>query len=254
LREDCPIGEYGRRAASRALPIQGGLMNRKLILVMVAMVLIAGLPATVVAKSDHATLIRVHILHPARPVATANCSNAGTANGGFGYTGWKVAGNRDAHLNLATVPSGLTGVPAQLQASFNAWGGQAGVPDITVRTDGTGTKATANHRYDVMWGRTGGSSIAVTYTWRWNTGEMESDTVFNSRLPWFVASTEGDGCVESMAAYDVQNIATHEFGHTYGLDHPTGDRWETMYAYGYTGETAKRSLATGDLAGINGLY
>jgi len=36
--------------------------------------------------------------------------------------------------------------------------------------------------------------------------------------------------------------------------HPAGDGWETMYAYGCTGETAKRSLASGDLAGINSLY
>ena len=165
-----------------------------------------------------------------------------------------MGGNTTAHLNAATVPAGLSGVQAQLQASFNAWGSQSGVPDITVAADGTVTKATANHSYDLMWGRTGGSSIAVTYTWQWSTGEIESDTVFNNRLPWFVADSEGDGCDENTAAYDVANIATHEFGHTYGLGHAANDRWETMYAYGYTGETAKRSLANGDLTGINALY
>jgi hypothetical protein len=115
------------------------------------------------------------------------------------------------------------------------------------------TKPTANHSYDLMWGRTGGSSIAVTYTWRWSNGEIESDTIFNSRLPWAVISAS-DGCNESVAAYDVANIATHEFGHTYGLDHPAGARWDTMYAFGFTGETLKRTLATGDSNGINALY
>ena len=62
------------------------------------------------------------------------------------------------------------------------------------------------------------------------------------------------GCVESTARYDLANIATHEFGHTYGLDHAANGRWETMYPYGFTGETLKRSLAAGDTAGIRSLY
>ncbi len=141
----------------------------------------------------------------------------------------------------------------ELRNSFSAWNA-SGVPTIGVDNNGSVTKATANHSYDLMWGRTGGSSIAVTYTWQWSSGEIESDTVFNSRLPWFIAGAEGDGCVETQAKYDVANIATHEFGHTYGLDHASSDRWETMYPYGYTGETAKRSVANGDKAGMAAIY
>ena len=234
---------------------RGVLMTRKLAAFSLALTLLAVLPGIATARADRATLINIEVTHGrAQPTATANCSNAQASNGGYAVTGWKVSGNKTAHLNLATVPSGLGNVTTQLQASFNAWGSQAGVPDIAVATNGIVTKATANHSYDLMWARTGGNSIAVTYTWRWSNGEIESDTVFNSRLPWFIASSEGDGCVESVAAYDVANIATHEFGHTYGLGHPAGARWETMYAYGYTGETLKRSLGPGDSAGINSLY
>jgi hypothetical protein len=231
-------------------------MIRKLAALSVACAVLAALPGITLARSERAVLIHVHVTHgQAKPQSGANCSTAGAANGVYAFTGWKVQGNKTAHLNSATVPSGLgSSVTAQLQASFTAWGSQGGVPDITVQANGTVTKATANHSYDLMWGRTSGSAIAVTYTWQWTNGEIESDTVFNSRMRWFVAANEGDGCVETMAAYDVANIATHEFGHTYGLGHPAGDRWETMYAYGYTGETAKRSLASGDLAGINSLY
>ena len=230
-------------------------MNRKLFALAVSLAVLAALPGVSLARSEHAVLIHVHVTHgQAKPQATSNCSNAGSANGAFEVTGWTVQGNKTAHLNSATVPGGFGNVTGQLQASFNAWGQQPGVPDITVLTDGSATRAIANHSYDLLWGHTSGSSIAVTYTWRWSNGEIESDTVFNSRLPWFVAAAEGDGCVEGTAKYDVANIATHEFGHTYGLGHPAGDRWETMYAYGYTGETAKRSLASGDLAGINSRY
>ena len=45
--------------------------------------------------------------------------------------------------------------------------------------------------------------------------------------------------------YDVANIGTHEAGHVYGLGHPSSARFETMYAYGYSGETLKRSPASG---------
>lgn len=101
----------------------------------------------------------------------------------------------------------------------------------------------------------GGPWLATTYTWRWNDGTIESDVVFNKGVAWWKAPSEGDGCYETAGAvYDVGNIATHEFGHAYGLDHPTGARFETMYAYGYSGETLKRSLATGDVAGVRANY
>ena len=136
---------------------------------------------------------------------------------------------------------------------FSAWSG-SGVPTISVAADGTATRYGANHRYELMFGRTGGSTIAVTYTWRWGDGSVESDTVFNSRLAWFTATSEGDGCYEATAKYDVRNIATHEFGHTYGLDHANSDRFETMYPYGYTGETLKWTPENGDLAGLASIY
>ena len=230
-------------------------MTRRFLALVTALALLALMPLAATARGDHATLIRVHVFHAAKPGGgTANCSNEQTAGNTYALTGWKVASNTTAHLNLATVPAGLSGVATQLQNSFDAWAGSTSVPDIAVATDGTATKQTANHSYDLMWGRTSGNSIAVTYTWRWSTGEIESDTVFNRNLPWFVAPSVGDGCDETTAKYDVANIATHEFGHTYGMDHPSGDRFETMYAYGYTGETLKRTLGNGDISGITALY
>jgi Matrixin len=205
---------------------------------------------------SYAVLIDVSSIHKgkAKPGGIANCSNDGPASGKFAYTGWKIGGNRVAHLNTATIPSYLGSVGSALQASWNAWRVEAAVPSVTVATDGTVTKYTANRTYDLLWGRTSGS-IATTYTWRWSDGFVESDTVFNKGYTWFKAPSEGDGCYEAAGArFDVANIATHEFGHSYGLDHPAGARYETMYAYGYTGETLKRSPATGDRAGISGLY
>mgnify|MGYP001617398542 FL=1 len=58
------------------------------------------------------------------------------------------------------------------------------------------------------------------------------------------------------AKMDFENIATHELGHSVGL----GDLYnsscseETMYGYAGFGETKKRDLNTGDIAGVNKLY
>lgn len=203
---------------------------------------------------SYAVLIDVHSVEksPGKPGGgSANCANAQPSNGTYALTGWAVGGPTVAHLNPATVPASVGSATAALQASFSAW---TGAPAITVATDGTVSRYTANRSYDLMWGSTGGS-LATTYTWRWNDGTVESDIVFNKGVSWFQAATEGDGCIETAGnSYDVANIGTHEAGHVYGLDHPAGDRFETMYAYGYSGETLKRSPSTGDKAGIAAIY
>ena len=206
---------------------------------------------------SYAVLIDVHEINKAKkakPTGSANCSNAGAEAGTYLYTGWKVGGNTVAHLNTSTVPSSVGSVTNALQSSFNVWRVDAAVPSFSVATDGTVTRYTANRTYEIMWGRTGGS-LATTYTWRWNDGRIESDVVFDNGHNWWQAPSEGDGCYEEAGnRYDVANIATHEFGHVYGLDHPSGARFETMYAYGYSGETLKRSPASGDRNGISTLY
>ena len=53
--------------------------------------------------------------------------------------------------------------------------------------------------------------------------------------------------------HDIQDIATHELGHVYGLGH-VGSLYNTMYPTASTGETFKRSPAPGDAAGIHALY
>lgn len=55
---------------------------------------------------------------------------------------------------------------------------------------------------------------------------------------------------------DFENISTHELGHAVGLaDLYTSDcTQETMYGYAGNGETNKRTLEAGDIAGISGLY
>jgi hypothetical protein len=227
--------------------------------IVAASVALAVVPAVGTAdERPDTTPVQVHVLRAAGPVAAAalaNCQNDGATTGGFSRLGFRVDGPRTAALHIGTVPAAVRGAArAALQASFSVWRfAEPAAPRITVAIGGTGSQPAHNGRYDLMWGPTPSSAIAVTYIWTPPGGAVESDTVFNRRLPWFAAPAEGDGCLEFRNGYDVRNIATHEFGHTYGLGH-TGGRFETMYPVGFTGETLKRSLGNGDRRGIRAIY
>lgn len=97
--------------------------------------------------------------------------------------------------------------------------------------------------------------IAVTFTWGIYGGPpqlrelVEWDAVYDDQdFDW------GDA-TSNPALMDLQNIITHELGHSGGLGHPDSTCVdETMYAFASAGETKKRDLNAGDIAGINKLY
>jgi hypothetical protein len=72
-------------------------------------------------------------------------------------------------------------------------------------------------------------------------------------LPWSINDPTLGDCGGDPASYDVQNVATHEFGHWVGLGdiYDPNDSELTMYGYGALGELKKDTLATGDTIGIN---
>jgi hypothetical protein len=92
----------------------------------------------------------------------------------------------------------------------------------------------------VVWGVFGGPPFAREL--------REWDQVYNTFYSW---SDNGDA-----NKMDLDNIATHELGHSIGL----GDLYEiscseeTMYGYGVEGETKKQDLNAGDIQGVSNLY
>lgn len=80
---------------------------------------------------------------------------------------------------------------------------------------------------------------------------VECDIMFNTDFQW------GDGQANS-AVMDLQNIATHELGHFFNLAdlYGTTDTQKalTMYGYSWAGDIQKRSLAQGDVAGIQKVF
>jgi len=100
------------------------------------------------------------------------------------------------------------------------------------------------------------NAIAVTTVWGYFFGApstreiVEWDLLFNNYYPF------GDALVNGTAVMDLQDIATHELGHSAGM----GDLYsgacsvQTMFGYSGYGETIKRDLANGDIQGIKKLY
>lgn len=102
----------------------------------------------------------------------------------------------------------------------------------------------------------GAGTIAVTIVWGVFGGPTQSrqlvewDQVYDDDGDW----TWGDATVNS-SFMDFRSISEHEVGHAAGMDHPgLTCSLDTMYAYAGTGETLKRTLFTGDIAGIRALY
>ena len=82
----------------------------------------------------------------------------------------------------------------------------------------------------------------------------EFDIVFNTFHKWGIDSVKDDK--DTIKAFDIQNIATHEFGHLVGLDDLYDEIYSelTMYGYSSKGETKKCSLEEGDISGAQFLY
>jgi hypothetical protein len=187
-----------------------------------------------------------------RRLRGAGCSNPGAGTSAYNLSGSRVSGSQTVHFSPGRAP--IAGAASVFQAAYNAWdAADPNAPSMSVVSDGTALAPSANHRYEIMFKRLGGRTLAITYTWHWSTGEWESDTAFSTTVPWFNAPGEGDGCYEGVAKYDLQNTATHEFGHVFGLTH-VSSTYNTMAPTATMGETYKRSLASGDVLGLRAIY
>ncbi|VVB54782.1 Matrixin [uncultured archaeon] len=96
-----------------------------------------------------------------------------------------------------------------------------------------------------------GNVIAITSVWFTRKGSkiVEFDMLFNTKYVW------GDSAVNP-SVMDLENIATHELGHSIGLSdiYSTSCSTVTMYGYSNYGETQKRSLEQADVTGLQKMY
>ncbi|TKJ48032.1 hypothetical protein CEE34_00965 [Candidatus Aerophobetes bacterium Ae_b3a] len=150
-----------------------------------------------------------------------------------------------------------TGEFDAIRAGYQTWENVSGsyFSETYLGTTSRGLSYPTRDGYNVVsWGDSepGGSVIAVCWTW-YDTATLEiveCDIEFQNDIVW---SSTGEA-----GKFDVQNIATHEFGHTLllgDLYYPTSEHSEkTMYGWSSEGETKKRTLHQDDIDGIRYIY
>jgi Matrixin len=88
------------------------------------------------------------------------------------------------------------------------------------------------------------------------TGEIiEADTIFNNAYAFQVMPeqvSDSHKCIGDK--YDIQDVATHEFGHFYGLGEDMSDEATTMFITSKPCQTHKRTLTESDVSSMSGLY
>lgn len=133
--------------------------------------------------------------------------------------------------------------------AFDTWENDAG-SSMDYRYLGTTSRSAPTYDgYNVMTKGSTGGSIATTYYWAYGTRMVEVDIVYDYYAwPWSISGEAGK--------FDLQNIATHENGHTLVLGdlYDSANTEQTMYGYAGYGETKKRTLNWGDIAGIAAIY
>jgi len=177
------------------------------------------------------------------------------------YGPFKWSGNiMDYRINTQGIPSDVPSASfiTYATASFQTWeDDQGSFFDFTYLGTTAAVSGTEDGVNVVGWTSIGGSTIARTWTWgNYLPGNYDSlritetDVQFDNTKLWSAQPSGVSG------RYDVQNIGTHEAGHTFGLGdmYDSEDSEHTMYGFGATAETKKRTLEWGDQAGIRALY
>jgi len=142
-------------------------------------------------------------------------------------------------------------VRSTLEESTNTWDEETGFALFAAPTITGESSIGYDDANRIVWSDLDAGVIAVAHLWinRKTKEIVQFDMEFNTDYPWSAAEV----CPSDKM--DLQNIATHEFGHN-GLSdlRPRKDSALTMYAFSGLGETQKRSLGVGDILGIEELY
>lgn len=214
--------------------------------------------SAVITGDGNLDIVRVDFVHYAK---SSNPASVKKTSVGYILMGVKWLWQEGYAINLSNAPASVaSGAEAAIRTSSLTWDLATGCSKTTGLELFSTAATTLNDSaiygvYDgvnaVEFGPYGSSNvIAVTSVWysRSIKAIYEFDMLFNTNFAW---STDG-----ASNAMDLQNIATHEFGHAVGLsdvyDAVYND--QTMYGYASNGEVDKQTLEVWDLAGLHKMY
>jgi MYXO-CTERM domain-containing protein len=168
-----------------------------------------------------------------------------------------------ASITLTIDPTLANATPAAKEAIINAFGAWASsgasLPQLSFDATSTPGEATQDGVNRLLLGPITApgqeKDLAITISYAdADTGEVvEADTIFNSAYDWTsMGSASGEGACNGR--YDLQNVATHEAGHFFGLGEDYQDDTTTMYVSSLPCQVSKRALSTSDVSVVSGLY
>jgi hypothetical protein len=162
-------------------------------------------------------------------------------------------GNLLVDIKVYTKAEPISGTFGAIEAGFTAYDNETVTSLYGVTKDKSSRPGVVlDGKNTVQWAAIDGPGgiIGVTYYWYYTATKqmLEFDIVLNSTETWSLTGAPD--------AFDVQNIATHEAGHTLVLqDLPSPkDGALTMHAYTWLGDTTKRTLGVGDVLGVQAIY
>ncbi|MBI1885189.1 MAG: matrixin family metalloprotease [Chloroflexi bacterium] len=201
----------------------------------------------------------VHAFYYAGPVAT--CTSPGPDSGVYKLTGYKLPSTSMVYkTNQNSFPAYLSRseVQAAIDAAFATWDGatsKALFANGGTTTAKIGWKDNINA---VGFRSLSGGYVGMAYGWVNSRTKTltEFDVALSSNYNWATNIKASGDCGGAANAFDVRSVATHEVGHPVGLNdlNDAADSAQTMYGYLAYQELYKRTLASGDLAGLKALY
>jgi hypothetical protein len=177
-------------------------------------------------------------------------------------------------LTITIDPSLASATPTARDAiisAFGAWASSgASLPQFSFDTAATpgpaaedginrlllGPITVPGHEHDL--------AVTISYADASNGTILEADTIFNSAYTWAAmgppagpagpTGKEDDDAAGCQGRYDLQNVATHEAGHFFGLGEDYEDTSTTMYVSSRPCQTSKRALSPPDVSVVSTLY
>ncbi len=198
-------------------------------------------------------LERVDFIHyvkpenPARPPKSDSC---------YKLLGVKWRSLPVSYVINPTNPQGLTDafVTGTIATAAEVWDAQTSAELIadTFGVDSQASYGVQDFENAIVFGNYPDPNvIGVTSIWYTRVGKqiVEFDMLLDTDFSW----GDGEG---NPALMDLENIATHEFGHAVGLDdlYATTCTEVTMYGYSQEGEIKKRTLEPPDILGLQKMY